>query len=218
MEEDRRSRIIAVSGSLLLHVVIALLLLRLLATGSDPSHGGRASDSLTVVTLWSPNRLAARDEKRVIPKPDVASVDRTQAAERAANLPVSSKSDSASPAPQIASRSDALTEASAAGTGVLAATGEDIRIYQRALLVHIEHYRGYPLDEHRQRIQGIVTIRFAIDRHGNVLDVWIDRSSGVAALDAEAVATVRRAQPLPMIPASLPDRLSIVLPVSFSIQ
>ena len=218
MEEDRRSRIIAVSGSLLLHVLLALLLLRLLATGGDPSRGGKADNSLTVVTLLPPSPLASNDEMRVTPRTDGASAPREKVRERRADLPVQSNPDSDPLAPDVAVRSEAPTAASMAGTGVPAAGGEDIRIYQRALLVHIEHYRRYPLDERRQRIEGLVTIRFAMDRHGNVLDVWIDRSSGVAALDTEAVATVRRAQPLPMIPARLPDRLSIVLPVSFSIQ
>lgn len=218
MEEDRRSRIIAVSGSLLLHVVFALLLLRLLATGGDPSHGGRTDNSLTVVTLAPPSPLASNDKKRFTPRTDAPRVHREKATERSVDLPVPSKFDPSSQVPQVAARSDAPTAASTTGTGILAATGEDIRIYQHALLVHIEHYRRYPLDERRQRIEGVVTIHFAMDRYGNVLDVWIDRSSGVAALDTEAVATVRRAQPLPMIPTRLPDRLSIVLPVSFSIQ
>ena len=215
MEEDRRSRTIAVSGSLLLHVVIAFLLLRLPLMGNDSKQSGRASDSVTVVTLVSPDSM---DESGIAAPADSASVDRTEAPESAVALPVSRKLTSGSETPQGASSSDALTDSSQAGTGVQAPTGEDIRIYQRALLVHIERYRGYPLDEHRQRIEGGAMIRFAMDRRGKVLDVWIDRSSGVAALDTEALATVRRAQPLPMIPASLPDRLSIVLPVSFSVQ
>lgn len=205
----------AVSGSLLLHAIVVILLLRLPPLGSEPDRGGRAGDNVVVITLAP---LDTGTENRISIPPDPASVDRIEAIEDAAPSPVSRKAASGSDAPQIASRSNAPTETSPAGTGVQAPTGADIRIYQRALLIHIEHYRGYPLDEHRQRIEGVVMIRFAMDRHGNVLDVWVDRSSGVAALDAEALATVRRAQPLPMIPASLPDRLSIVLPVSFSVQ
>lgn len=215
MEENRFSRIMAVSGSLLLHVAIVFLLVRLSSMGNEHKPGGRASDSITVVALLP---LDSMDQNRTAAPTDAASVDRSEVAVRAAALPVSKKLSSDSAAPQVASRSDALTEASQAGMDVQAPTGEDIRIYQRALLVHIEHYRGYPLGEHRQRIEGVVMIRFAMDRRGTVLDVWVDRSSGVTALDAEALATIRRAQPLPMIPASLPDRLSFVLPVSFSVR
>jgi periplasmic protein TonB len=99
-----------------------------------------------------------------------------------------------------------------------APTNDDVRAYQRALLAHIERYRGYPAHERSKRIEGTVLVRFAMTRQGGVIDAWVDRSSGVIALDDEAVATVRRAQPLPVIPASLPDRLSIVLPVSFIVQ
>ena len=54
-----------------------------------------------------------------------------------------------------------------------------------------------------------------MDRNGIVLGIWIKQSSGYPVLDKEAVATVLRAQPLPAIPAELPDPLNITLPMVF---
>jgi TonB family protein len=48
-----------------------------------------------------------------------------------------------------------------------------------------------------------VLLRIAVDRDGTVRAVDVVRSSGVAALDAEALAAVRRASPLPAPPDDL---------------
>jgi protein TonB len=86
--------------------------------------------------------------------------------------------------------------------------------FERELLEHIEPYRRYPSDA--MGASGTVELMFAMDREGVITGVWIRQSSGSAALDREAVATVLRAQPLPHIPPELPDPLNITLPVSFS--
>ncbi len=104
-------------------------------------------------------------------------------------------------------------EAAAQASGAVAAIGSD---YQRQLLAHIEPYRRYPDDAGQAGVGGVVRLAFQIDRSGGVQGVWISRSSGSASLDAAAVATVRRAEPLPAIPAGLPDTLVVELPVAFS--
>ncbi|HEY4078747.1 MAG TPA: energy transducer TonB [Rhizomicrobium sp.] len=86
--------------------------------------------------------------------------------------------------------------------------------FERALLEHIEPYRRYPSDA--MGASGTVELMFTMDREGVITGVWIRQSSGSAALDREAVATVLRAQPLPHIPPELPDPLNITLPVSFN--
>jgi protein TonB len=112
-----------------------------------------------------------------------------------------------------------IAEAGPAGQAALQAPdGKDVEIYQETLLNYIERYRGYPDAARRNHVEGVVMLRFAMDRQGHVLEAWVDQSSGFTALDTEAVATVWRAQPLPVIPASLPGRLSVVLPVSFSLR
>jgi periplasmic protein TonB len=90
--------------------------------------------------------------------------------------------------------------------------------FQRTLERHIERYKVVPSEARRARLQGIVQLVFAMGRDGTVLDVWINSSSGYPVLDQAALDIVRRAQPLPRIPAELPDRLNILYPVSFSLS
>jgi periplasmic protein TonB len=90
--------------------------------------------------------------------------------------------------------------------------------FQKALLRHIEHYQSYPNAARRDRLQGIVQVLFAMRRDGTVLDIQIKASSGIVILDKEAVETIRRAQPLPPIPAELPGHLNILLPVAFDLS
>lgn len=98
------------------------------------------------------------------------------------------------------------------------AHGDETPVFEAALLAHIERFRRYPEDARRTQQQGVVMVGFAMGRKGDLLDLWVDRSSGFAALDAEAVSTLRRAQPLPLIPKGLPDELQVVLPVSFALR
>lgn len=87
--------------------------------------------------------------------------------------------------------------------------------FQRQLLRHIARYRRYPKGAQTSQLHGIVHVRFAMRRDGSVTEAWVRTSSGHASLDEAAIETVRRAQPLPAIPADLPDTLTISLPVSF---
>jgi len=64
--------------------------------------------------------------------------------------------------------------------------------------------------------EGKVTLHFAIDRTGRVLDVSVAQSSGIAALDREAVNTVKKASPLPPPPDFVPgQRRKFTLPMIF---
>ena len=55
-----------------------------------------------------------------------------------------------------------------------------------------------------QGATGAATVSFAIDRSGRLVSAGLARSSGSPALDAEAVATVRRSNPFPPPPAGVP--------------
>jgi protein TonB len=98
-----------------------------------------------------------------------------------------------------------------------AISGSEVTIFQKTLSEHISQYRGYPERARVAGIAGVVEVGFTMDRNGAVLKVWIEHDSGFAVLDGEALATVLRAQPLPRIPADLPDHLDILLPISFSL-
>lgn len=87
--------------------------------------------------------------------------------------------------------------------------------YRRRLLEHILPYRRPPVIAAGLPTTGIVMVRFSMARNGDVLTVTVASSSGIAALDDAAIETVWRAKPMPSIPPILPERLSVVLPVSF---
>ncbi len=87
------------------------------------------------------------------------------------------------------------------------------------LFSHLLHYRQYPSSAQSARQEGVVTLSFTMDRNGRVLSRHIARSSGYAALDAEALAMVERAQPLPAFPPSMPESTrSFTAPIRFSLR
>jgi len=100
----------------------------------------------------------------------------------------------------------------------MAQPGEDASLFEQTLLVHIEQFRNYPSRARDGGIQGIVLLHFSMDRQGHLVDAWVERSSGSTSLDAEALAAIQRAQPLPQIPPNLPDRLSVAIPISFTLR
>lgn len=88
--------------------------------------------------------------------------------------------------------------------------------FQQALFRHIARFQRYPALARASGLQGTVQVVFLLRRDGSVADAWIETTSGQFILDDEAVATVRRAAPLPPIPAELPDELRVLLPVAFA--
>lgn len=88
--------------------------------------------------------------------------------------------------------------------------------FQQALLRHIARFQHYPALARAQGLEGTVQIVFLLRRDGTVADAWVETTSGQIVLDAEAIATVRRAAPLPQIPTELPDELRVLLPVAFA--
>ena len=59
-------------------------------------------------------------------------------------------------------------------------------------------------------------VRFRIDAQGHVLGVALARSSGFPELDAEVLAMVRRASPVPAPPPGAP--LDLTVPVQFRVR
>ncbi|MNR12874.1 hypothetical protein D3C85_1292510 [compost metagenome] len=48
------------------------------------------------------------------------------------------------------------------------------------------------------------------------MDAWIETSSGVAPLDEAALRTLRRAEPLPGLPATLPGAIDLIVPLRYA--
>jgi protein TonB len=75
--------------------------------------------------------------------------------------------------------------------------------WQRSLLAQLQRHARYPAQANHAH--GVAKVTFKIDRSGHVVSSRIMQSSGSAALDEEALATITRAQPMPRPPADVPD-------------
>jgi protein TonB len=92
-------------------------------------------------------------------------------------------------------------------------TGRDS--WEGRVLARLERFKRYPSAARSRRRQGVTTIRFRLDRRGQVLSSSIENGSGNPDLDREALAMLARAQPLPPIPPDRPDEIELVVPVEF---
>ena len=91
--------------------------------------------------------------------------------------------------------------------------------YLGALLKHLNAHKRYPERARLRHERGVVSVSFKIDRNGHVLTVSLVKSSGSESLDTESIAAVKRADPLPRIPASFErDSLELVVPIEFVLR
>jgi protein TonB len=88
--------------------------------------------------------------------------------------------------------------------------------WQSRVLARLNAVKAYPSSARARRQQGVVLIRFTLDRTGAVLAVAIAQTSGFALLDREALTLPRRASPLPQPPEDVKgQRIELVVPVEF---
>ena len=94
-----------------------------------------------------------------------------------------------------------------------------IETYQTKLLRHLNDNKRYPAAARAKREQGVVYVRFTMDRRGNVIATSIDKASKYASLNEEGLALLARAQPLPAPPPELEgNAIEMIVPVEFSLR
>lgn len=94
----------------------------------------------------------------------------------------------------------------------------EVMAFRARLQAHLARYRLYPASAKDTGRQGTVFLHFTMDRNGHVVRSWIERSSGDAEIDHEALAAVRRAVPLPPLPSVFQDTLDVRMPVLFALE
>jgi TonB family protein len=100
-----------------------------------------------------------------------------------------------------------------------AAEGETRDNFLGRLLAQLGRFKQYPRAARQAHIEGVVMLHFVMDAQGRVQSFEIAKSSGRPGLDAEALALIQRAQPLPALPADYPTRtLDAVVPIEFSLN
>nr|WP_093188078.1 energy transducer TonB [Thiocapsa sp. KS1] len=105
------------------------------------------------------------------------------------------------------------------GTSGKAEGGKSKDRYYAELAAWLERHKRYPALARKMRQEGIVRVRFVIDRNGRVISHRIETSSGHTALDDAASELLRRASPMPAIPARMgQSRLEIVVPIAYRLR
>lgn len=91
--------------------------------------------------------------------------------------------------------------------------------YESLLMRHLNAHKRYPAAARVRHQEGVVTIRFTMDRRGRVLARAIEKSSRVAALDEESLLLLDRAQPMPALPPNLKGaEIELVVPIAFTLH
>lgn len=108
------------------------------------------------------------------------------------------------------------------GSGQAASGGGNVGMrsdYYATLQAWLERHKVYPRRALSRRLEGVVSLRFVMDREGRVLDYRIERSSGHRLLDSAVETLIERAQPLPTIPDDIDEAsLTLVVAISFILK
>jgi len=91
--------------------------------------------------------------------------------------------------------------------------------WESSLVRQLQRFKRYPSEAQSRSEEGVVLLSFSLDRTGHVLAHRIARSSGFADVDNEVMAMIKRAEPLPAFPASMPQpQLDLTVPIRFSLR
>lgn len=177
-------------------------------TASGGAHAATGSDTTAPATT-AVVATAAPTAMRVTP---VRAIDTAAATIGAAIATPATTSPGASPTAAVA----AANTASPTDT---TAIDEARRRYLAALGPLLRKHLVYPPAAQSRGLEGQALVSLRIARDGSVQALTIRRSSGEPLLDDSALATVRRAAPLPPLPAGLPEAaLDVNVPLSFGLD
>ena len=157
-------------------------------------------------------------EIKPAPNPDVAlepphqEVTSPQRQEQRTPAPTTS-------APQALSEQTAALPAAPTQGRLTPNTSNAVPTWKMQIVELLERNKRYPESAQSHHQQGIAQVFFSLDRLGRVIDSRIARSSGASALDEEALALLRRAQPFPPPPRELPgERVDLSVPIRFNLK
>ena len=219
MKSNPLDRILALSLTTGLHAAAGLALL-LLPPPGGAQHGDAATQGpgsvLMIKLIPLEQGLAASSASRPEPHEAVARPQPAKAAASRSALQAAPTTD-ANGSDKPANLGDAPA-AVRVGSSATALAGSSALSYRDLLLAHIARFRQYPEDARRSGLKGSVEVGFMLNRNGSIGQTWVISSSGRPIFDREALASVRRAVPMPPIPADLPATLDISLPIDFEIE
>lgn len=111
------------------------------------------------------------------------------------------------------------TQAAALSAGVTPSAKKSKTTWQKTLLTHIDKFKRYPEAAREAQTAGETLVELTMDRTGALRGSQLLRSSGSAALDAEALAMLSRAVPLPVPPSDVVGEVfRMAIPVRFRLR
>lgn len=111
-------------------------------------------------------------------------------------------------------------EAAVRRRGTTDRRSDQAQTWARALFTHLSNKRRpYPKAADRAGHEGVVLVRFTVDRSGNVLSAQVSKTSQSRHLDVEAVEMLHHASPLPRPPDDLlGETFEYNVPITFRIR
>jgi len=143
--------------------------------------------------------------------------DRTEVSSNAAET--ASPTAEAPTSPLTGEAKAAPAQKASGGAAAMPAAAPDpgaVSDYYRRVESHLARFHAYPASLAGPRPTGVVRVGLIVQRDGRVMDAWIETSSGVVPLDEAALQTLRRAEPLPGLPATLPGAIDLIVPLRYA--
>lgn len=129
------------------------------------------------------------------------------------------KPTEAPPAPRTTASPRAERQTPAVSVASSGASAAAVASYNQLVLAHLRRFKQYPPEAKAAGKQGVGRVNFTLGRNGQVLASKLVGSTGHPVLDAESLATLRRAQPFPAFPSDMKQgSMSFTMPVSFGLQ
>jgi TonB family protein len=95
----------------------------------------------------------------------------------------------------------------------------DQAAWRQLVRLQLERHKNYPAKSISRGEEGVVKLKFRVDRNGNVLASSIVESSGFPDLDMEVLGLIQRVQPLPAFPPEMSqDSVEVFVPVRFRVK
>lgn len=109
--------------------------------------------------------------------------------------------------------------AKAESEGLTAEQTEEIREWQKSIVLLISGAKTYPTKARRDRIEGEVHVKFTLDRYGALLSTEVVKSSGSTVLDGAAIQTVEQLGKMPTPPNYLSGtEFTLIIPLRYSFK
>ena len=113
------------------------------------------------------------------------------------------------------SRRPATQQNNARGQGQGEMGADELSRYQGRIRAHLVRHRRYPVEMVAVRARGDARVRFNVSAAGEVSGLQLAATSGWARLDDEALATVRRASPMPAMDNPSARPVTVIITITF---